>query len=168
MSFTGLPDGPTPCSFGELGSLELRQLVEDPIREFALRRAIIPVVRCPQLATVLGELQLQQVVLGWLAGDLVSVLGEHDRGIASGYEVSHLVHAWPAEAEPTLPGVHDLCEDLIPLSGRVLSQGFDLLGEGVATLSLLLRGHTGVQGGSWRPWPFAFSILKFHFPERWQ
>ncbi len=95
MSFTGLPDGPTPCSFGELDSLELRQLVEDPIREFALRRAIIPVVQWPQLATVLDELLLQQVVLGRLAGDPVSVLGEHDRDIASGYEVSHLVHARP-------------------------------------------------------------------------
>ena len=54
---------------------------------------------------VLGELPLEQVVVGGLAGEAVSVLGQHHGDAACGHQVPYAVHARPLQARPALAGV---------------------------------------------------------------
>jgi hypothetical protein len=71
---------------------------------------------------MLLELPPQEVMVSRLAGEAVPVLGEHHRDAPGGREVTHAVHAGPFEARPALAGVCDLLENLVALSGGVVSE----------------------------------------------
>ena len=94
---------------------------------------------------MLLELAPKEVMVGRLAGEAVPVLRQHHGDAAGGYEIPHAVHAGPLQARAALAGVLYLLEDLVAFSGGVLSQGFDLLGEGVAGAGLLVGGDAGVE-----------------------
>src|SRR5215210_8133997 len=64
---------------GRLRSLELGQLVENAIGKLALRAVVPPVVQRPQLAPLLLELPLQQVVIRGLASEAVPILSQDYR-----------------------------------------------------------------------------------------
>src|ERR687889_1464035 len=63
-----------PCPLGNLGPLELRKLIENAICELPLRGLIATVVESANLTATLLKLLAQQVVIGRLAGEAVSVL----------------------------------------------------------------------------------------------
>lgn len=98
------------------------------------------------------------MVIGGLASEPVPVLGEHDEDIAGSCQVSDSVHPWPREARPTLLGVRYFLQHLVPLAGRVLSQGFQLLDQGVAALGLLFSGDAGVEDGTLGIMPLLLDI----------
>jgi hypothetical protein len=81
---------------------------------------------------VLLELTLEEVVVGGLAGEAVPVLGQHHGDAAGGHEVPHPVHAGPLQARSALAGVRYLLGNLVALTGGVVPQSLDLLGEGIA------------------------------------
>src|SRR5215213_4666902 len=63
-----------PCPLGNLGPLEVRQLIENTICELSLRGVVATVVEGAYLAAMLLELPLQEVVIGWLTREAVPVL----------------------------------------------------------------------------------------------
>src|ERR687890_97421 len=103
---------PSAAPLSELCPLVLRELVQHAIRQLALRGVVATVVESAYLAAILLELLAQQVVVGGLAGDTVSILGQHHGDSASSHEVPHTIHAWPLKACAALPGVYYLLEDL--------------------------------------------------------
>ena len=62
-------------------------------------------------------------MVGRLSGEAIPILCEHHGYPASGHQVSHAVHAGSLEACPTLFGILNLLEDLVALSGDVVSEG---------------------------------------------
>ena len=86
-------------------------------------------------------------MVGRLTGKAVPILCQDHRDATSGHRVSHPVHSRPLEACSALSGVRDLLENLIALSGGILPQGLELLGEGVAASCLLVCGDAGVEYG---------------------
>ena len=87
------------------------------------------IVEGADLRPVLLELPAEEVVVGGLAGEAVAVLCQHHMDTSGGHKIPHAVHAWPLKAGAALSGVCYLLKDLIPFSGSVVSQGFDLLGQ---------------------------------------
>ena len=67
-----------------------------------------------------------------LTGEAVPILSMYDRHASSNYQVPHAVHAGPLQAGAALAGVLDLLEDLVAFAGSVVSEGLELLGQGVA------------------------------------
>src|SRR5829696_10121066 len=96
---------------------------------------------------MLLELPPQEVGVGGFAAETVPVLCEHHIYIATGYKVPHTVHTWPLQAGAALSGVYYFLEDFVAFSGGVGSQGFELLGKGVAGAGLLVCGDAGVEDG---------------------
>jgi hypothetical protein len=76
---------------------------------------------------MLLELPPQEVVVSRLTSEPIAVLCQHHGNIPGGQEVPHTVHAWPLKACAALSRVGDLLENLVTLSGSVVSQSFDLL-----------------------------------------
>jgi hypothetical protein len=133
-----------PAPLDDLGPLVLAKLVEDAVRQLPLGALVPTVVQRADFCAVLGELPLEEVVVGRLAGDTVAVLGEHHGDAPGGHKVPHPVHARPLEAGPALAGVDDLLHHREALAPGVLPQRLHLLGEGVAPLGLLGRRYAGV------------------------
>src|SRR5215217_864145 len=78
------------------------------------------------------------------------ILCQHHGDAASSHEIPHTVHTWPLKACAALSGVYYLLYDLVPLTGSIRSQGFDLLGEAVAGAGLFVCGNAGVEDGPLR------------------
>jgi hypothetical protein len=132
LAFSGLSQLTAPSTLCYLCPLELGKLIEDAISELPFWASVPAVVHGSDLRAVLLELLLEKVVIGWLAGEAVPVLGEHHIDAASSHEIPYTVHAWPLQAGAALSRVYYLLQDLVSFSGSVLSQGFELLGERVA------------------------------------
>src|SRR5215208_4561976 len=137
----------SPASLSELCPLVLRELVQHAIRQLALGAIVAPIVERADLRPMLLELTAEKVMIGRLAGNAIPILRQHHGNAPSGHEVPHTVHTWPLKAGAALSGIYYLLEDLVPLSGGVGSQSFDLLGEGVAGAGLLVCGDAGVEDG---------------------
>ena len=73
---------------------------------------------------MLLELAPEKVMVGGLAGEPITVLGQHHIDTTTRYEVPHAVHARPLQGRAALSGVLYLLEDLVVLTGCVLSEGF--------------------------------------------
>jgi hypothetical protein len=99
--------------------------------EVAFRALVPAVVEGAYLGPILLKLASQQVMVSRLTSEAVAVLSEHHGDPAHGHQVPHAVHPRPLKARATLPGVRDLLENLVALSLRIASQGFELLSEGV-------------------------------------
>src|SRR5215211_2373659 len=93
----------------------------DAVRELVLRRVASVVVQGLEPASVLFELLAQQVVVGWLPGEPIPVLGEHQRDSALSHEGPYLVYPRSFQRDPTLPGIADLFHDLIAFSEGVFA-----------------------------------------------
>ncbi|CAA9425778.1 MAG: hypothetical protein AVDCRST_MAG03-2878 [uncultured Rubrobacteraceae bacterium] len=141
----GLLHLPAPAALRDLRPLELRQLVEDAVREFAFGRVVAPVVQRPQPRALLGELLLEQVQVGGFPGEAVPVLGHNQVYPAPGNQVPNPVEAGPLEAGPALPAVLYLRDYLPALAQAVSPQRLLLLPERVPVLPLLLRGNPAVR-----------------------
>src|SRR5215203_520776 len=140
-----LPSAAAPLR--DLRPLVLAELVEYAVRELALGAIVSPIVEGADLRTVLLELSPEQVMVGGLPGYTVPILRQHHRHTTSRYQVSHAVHPGPLQTRAALSGVLYLLEYLVAFSGGVLTQGFDLLGQGVARAGLLVCGDAGVEDG---------------------
>jgi hypothetical protein len=98
----------TPGSLSYLGTLELRELVEDAISELTFGTFVSPVIESAYLAPVLLKLLAEQVVVGGLPGEPVPILCQHHRDASGGHKVPNPVHPWPLKARPALARVGDL------------------------------------------------------------
>jgi hypothetical protein len=126
VSPPGPPAWPTgACPGGPLCGLEALEagyLVHNAVCELALGGLVAPVVKRLQTTPAQRELLAQDVNIGGLSGEAVSVLGYHHRHAGGGHQVSHAVHARTLQAYTALAGVLHLLEDLEPLSGGVFPQ----------------------------------------------
>ena len=128
LALPSLAEFPPSATLGSLRPLELGELVEDAVGEFALGAVIPAVVESAYLAAILLELTPEEVVVCGLARDAVPILGKHHGNAPGGHEIPHTVHSRTLQGRATVSGVYYLCEDLVAFSGSVGSQGFELLG----------------------------------------
>jgi len=89
-----------------LRALILSQLVEDAVRELSLRALVSPIVEGTDLRSMLLELAPEKVMVGGLAGEPITVLGQHHIDTTTRYEFPHTVHTWPLQAGAALSGVY--------------------------------------------------------------
>jgi hypothetical protein len=92
---------------------------------------------------VLEEFLAEDVVVGWLAGEPVPILGE-DHVDATGRD--GVTQGIEPESIQRSPGcaILELSYDLILILLAILSQDLKLLTEGVPLIPLLLCAHTSV------------------------
>jgi hypothetical protein len=109
---------PPACPLRDFRPLELGELVEDAVRELALRGIVAAVVEGTDLSAMLLEFLPEQIVIGGLPSEAVPVLSQHHRNAASSHQVSHMVHAGPLQARPALTRVCHLLEARSPHERR--------------------------------------------------
>lgn len=132
-------------TLAELGPLELGELVQDAIGEIGLGTIAGAIVEGAQLGAVVGELLAQQVEVGWLTGDAVPILRQHDRHAAVRNEIPHAIHARPLQARAALAWVRDLFQNFVAFPLHILPEPLHLLAEAETGAGLFVRGYAGVE-----------------------
>ena len=117
LALPGLAEFLLSAALGRLRPLELGELVEYGVGEFALGAVVPAVVHGADPRPVLLELTPEVVVVRGLARDAVPVLGQHHGDAAGCHQVAHPVHAGPLQGGATVSGIPYLFEKLLQVFG---------------------------------------------------
>src|SRR5215207_5047783 len=98
QSLQSLSDPPTAAPLCRLRPLELRQLIQDAFRELPFGRVVSPVVEGTETRAMLGELFFEDVNIGGLAGEPITILHQNEIYPMGRNQVSQFVETRSGEA----------------------------------------------------------------------